>query len=95
LQLGSGPFSVDTLVHAEQFLGLDDEGSITAPAAAVIALTAAQTEDAAKHPTPVGEIQHETQKKPLVRQLLGMCSPPFLGSGDGSKAGRINRKVAK
>jgi len=23
LQLGSGPFSVDTLVHAEQFLGLD------------------------------------------------------------------------
>src|SRR5258707_5069089 len=33
LRLGSGPFSVDTLVHAEQFLGLDGEGSITAPAA--------------------------------------------------------------
>ena len=31
-KLRSGPFSVDTLVHAEQFLGLD-EGSITAPAA--------------------------------------------------------------
>src|SRR5258706_16353672 len=26
LQLRSGPFSVDTLVHAEQFLGLDGEG---------------------------------------------------------------------
>src|SRR6266404_6139036 len=34
LRLRSGPFSVDTLVHAEQFLGLDGEGSITAPAAA-------------------------------------------------------------
>jgi hypothetical protein len=33
LQLRSGPFSVDTLVHAEQFLGLDFEGSITALAA--------------------------------------------------------------
>jgi hypothetical protein len=33
LLLRSGPFSVDTLVHAEQFLGLDGEGSITAPAA--------------------------------------------------------------
>jgi hypothetical protein len=33
LQLRSGPFSVDTLVHAEQFLGLDGEGSMTAPAA--------------------------------------------------------------
>src|SRR5215218_10258060 len=33
LRLRSGPFSVDTLVHAEQFLGLDGEGSITAPAA--------------------------------------------------------------
>src|SRR6185295_3823846 len=33
LQLRSGPFSVDTLVHAEHFLGLDGEGSITAPAA--------------------------------------------------------------
>jgi hypothetical protein len=32
LQLRSGPFSLDTLVHAEQFLGLD-EGSITDPAA--------------------------------------------------------------
>jgi hypothetical protein len=31
LQLRSGPFSVDTLVHAEQFLGLDGKGSITAP----------------------------------------------------------------
>src|ERR1700738_1989762 len=32
---GSEPvlISVDTLVHAEQFLGLDGEGSITAPAA--------------------------------------------------------------
>ena len=34
LRLRSGPFSVDTLVHAEQCLGLDGEGSITAPAAA-------------------------------------------------------------
>src|SRR5712675_2668669 len=33
LRLRSGPFSVYTLVHAEQFLGLDGEGSITAPAA--------------------------------------------------------------
>jgi hypothetical protein len=33
LRLRSGPFSVDTPVHAEQFLGLDGEGSITAPAA--------------------------------------------------------------
>src|SRR6266436_1000886 len=33
LQLRSGPFFVDTLVHTEQFLGLDGEGSITAPAA--------------------------------------------------------------
>src|SRR5467141_2120577 len=33
LRLRSGPFSVDTLVQAEQFLGLDGEGSITAPAA--------------------------------------------------------------
>src|SRR6266478_1882650 len=33
LQLRSGPFSVVILVHAEQFLGLDGEGSITAPAA--------------------------------------------------------------
>src|SRR5258706_16156990 len=33
LRLRSGPFSVDTLVHAEQFLGLNGEGSITAPAA--------------------------------------------------------------
>src|ERR1700720_998013 len=32
-KLRSGPFSVDTLVHAEQFLGLEGEGSITAPAA--------------------------------------------------------------
>src|SRR5512132_749250 len=34
LRLRSGPFSVDTLVHAEQFLGLDGEGSIAVPAAA-------------------------------------------------------------
>src|SRR5258706_6337683 len=33
LQLRSGHFSVDTLVHAELFLGLDGEGSVTAPAA--------------------------------------------------------------
>ena len=33
LRLRSGPFCVDTLVHAEQFLGLAGEGSITAPAA--------------------------------------------------------------
>src|SRR3984885_13895118 len=33
LQLGSGSFSVDTLVHAEQLLGLAGEGSIAAPAA--------------------------------------------------------------
>ncbi len=33
LQLRNGPFSVATRVHAEQFLGLDGEGSITAPAA--------------------------------------------------------------
>src|SRR6266404_4903703 len=33
LRLRSGPFSVNTPVHAEQFLGLDGEGSITAPAA--------------------------------------------------------------
>src|SRR5260370_98732 len=33
LRLRSGPFSVDTLVHAEQFLGLDGERSITAPVA--------------------------------------------------------------
>jgi hypothetical protein len=33
LRLGSGPFSVDTLVHAEQSLGLDGECCITAPAA--------------------------------------------------------------
>src|SRR5690242_1087886 len=33
LRLRSGPFSEDTLVHAEQFLGLGGEGSITAPAA--------------------------------------------------------------
>jgi hypothetical protein len=32
LQFRSGPFSVDNLVHAEQFPGLDGEGSITAPA---------------------------------------------------------------
>ena len=34
LRLRNGPFSVATLVHAEQFLGLDGKGSITAPAAA-------------------------------------------------------------
>ena len=33
LQLRSGPFSMDTLAHAEQFLGLDGEGSITASTA--------------------------------------------------------------
>src|ERR1700688_4274338 len=33
LQLRSRLFSVDALVHAERFLGLDGEGSITAPAA--------------------------------------------------------------
>src|SRR5712675_3667923 len=33
LQLRNGPFSVGTIVHAEQFLGLDGEGSITVPAA--------------------------------------------------------------
>src|SRR5712691_8971234 len=33
LRLRSGPLSVDTPVHAEQFLGLDGKGSITAPAA--------------------------------------------------------------
>jgi hypothetical protein len=33
LRLRSGLFSTDTLVHAEQFLGLNGEGSITAPAA--------------------------------------------------------------
>jgi hypothetical protein len=33
LRLRSGLFSVDTFVHAEQFLGFDGEGSITAPAA--------------------------------------------------------------
>src|ERR1700688_640410 len=33
LQLRSGTFSVGTLVHADQSLGLDGEGSITAPAA--------------------------------------------------------------
>jgi hypothetical protein len=32
-QLRSGPFSMDTLAHVEQFLGLDGESSITAPAA--------------------------------------------------------------
>jgi hypothetical protein len=32
-QLTSGPFSADTLAHVKQFLGLDGEGSITAPAA--------------------------------------------------------------
>src|SRR6266498_5376163 len=47
LQPRSGPFSVDPLVHAEQFLGLDGEGSITAPAAVRIVLTAVQTENAA------------------------------------------------
>jgi hypothetical protein len=31
-QLRSGPFSVDTLVQAEQFLGLTGEDSITGPA---------------------------------------------------------------
>ena len=40
LRLRSGPFSADTLVHEEQFLGLDGQGSV-----------AVQTEDAAKHPT--------------------------------------------
>jgi hypothetical protein len=43
LQLRSGPFSVDTLVYAEQLLGLDGEGSRTAPAAVRDALTAVQT----------------------------------------------------
>jgi hypothetical protein len=33
LLLRSGPFSVDTLVHAVQFLGSDGERSKTAPAA--------------------------------------------------------------
>ena len=33
LRLRSAAFSVDTLVHAEQFLSLDGEGSVTAPAA--------------------------------------------------------------
>src|SRR3984885_3938564 len=33
LRLRSGLFSVDTLVHAEQLLGLAGEGSITTPAA--------------------------------------------------------------
>jgi hypothetical protein len=32
LRLRSGLSSVDTLVHAEQVLGLDNEGSIAAPA---------------------------------------------------------------
>src|SRR6476646_6818186 len=32
LQLRSGPFCLDILVHAEQFLGLDGEDNITAPA---------------------------------------------------------------
>jgi hypothetical protein len=32
LRIRSGPFPVDTLVHAEQFLGLDSEGNVTTPA---------------------------------------------------------------
>jgi hypothetical protein len=52
LRLRSGPFSVNTLVHAEQFLGLDGGGSVTQFA---IALTAVQTEDAAKHPTEAAQ----------------------------------------
>jgi hypothetical protein len=44
---------VDTLVHAEQFLGLHGEGSITAPAAVAIALTAVQTENAANIQRPL------------------------------------------
>jgi hypothetical protein len=50
LQLRSGPFSVDTLVHVEQFLGLDGEDSITAPVAVRDGSHGRQTEDAAKHP---------------------------------------------
>jgi hypothetical protein len=34
LQLKSGTFSVDALVHAEWFLGFDGEGNITEPTAA-------------------------------------------------------------
>ena len=33
LRLRSGPFCLDILVHAEQFLGLDGEDNIMAPAA--------------------------------------------------------------
>jgi hypothetical protein len=63
---------VDTLVHAEQFLGLDGEGSITAPAAVCDALTAVQTENAAKHPTSallvgVGPDLLEEAGSPLLR----------------------------
>jgi hypothetical protein len=46
LRLRSGPFSVDTLVHAEQFPGLGGEGQHNLQPRFAIALTAAQTEDA-------------------------------------------------
>src|SRR4029077_1342300 len=48
LRLRSGPFSVDTLVHAELFLGLDGEAAYRLQPQFAIALTAVQTEDAAK-----------------------------------------------
>jgi hypothetical protein len=51
LQLRSGRFSVDTLVHAERFLGLDGGGSISAPAAVRDSSHGPPNQDAAKHPT--------------------------------------------
>src|ERR1700742_2569980 len=51
LRLRSGRLSVDTSVHAEQFLGLDGEGSIAAPAAVRDSYHGRPNLDAAKHLT--------------------------------------------
>ena len=58
LRLRSGPFSVDTLVHAEQFLGLNGEGSITAPAAVRDSPHGRPTEDAPNIQHPVAHGSH-------------------------------------
>jgi hypothetical protein len=59
---------VDTLVHAEHFLGLDGEGSITAPAAACDSL----------HGRPDRRCGGGTNRDPLVDRWIGLLKEGLI-----------------
>src|SRR4030081_2079715 len=82
LRLRSGPFSVDTLVHAEQFLGLVGEGSRRAPAAACDSLFdhfAARASNAAGISRP---------RESAVEVSQPIRPPSFSGSLQGRDVGQ-------